>query len=1353
MAETEIKRLLVKIGLSTSDAKVAAKEFLAVFDEADKKAKLAAVTQKTQNAQAIADAKLQESSLRQQRLEVQKTNDELKVRQATIKAETLEIQKQIQLERQKALEARKANAGGHGGGGILDALGAHIRPGLTSIATAAGGGMAGKIVAGILGGYGTIALVEGIIHGVEGLVEEIKHFVLISGQLQQVEGAFNHLAESAGTSGEKLKSSLTAATHGLIDDMDLMKGANKVLGQNAGITADQYTKLVSSVTELARAQGKEVGPALDAVNRALLTGRFRIIAMQLGLDTATKSELQHTSGLEKHLAIQRQLNIVTDASIKKTAELGGAPAETVTEKMKQLSVASENWFEDLADATVKSEGFKIVLLALDDTLDLLKDQGPGMVKTFGEIAGAVAGALAMLVDFGARVAKLPGQIKYILEDTGILTPELEKFLKIATAIGVSQIPLVGPSLAESLLGGDEKPKPETPPAPPPEDDIDTKAKRAKAQNDLDKQRDSDKLKNQQETAKQEQAILDTSLKNHEISLEAYTAKRLLQEKVVLDAKTKSIRNQRALEQQALEENPTELDNETYKIKEAEINEKFRQQELDATAHYTSQVYQLNVKLNDDIKQATQAATTAGIQARQDSLKEQAVQIETEYKNGKLSMENYLQFKNAQIDAEASAQLELAKIKATAAVDSKKGAADLAAEEEKIERDAAAKHAEITRTVSEDRIAAEKTVATAVIQRRQEAAQETAKQAERDFAQFKIGTAQYLQSKRDLVNADEDAAVETAKIERDSTADKLQAAAKYNTTLIQIANERANKLHEIDETTAETTLKTIDDRYQRQIGLENQRAQIPGASQTASIKEKIRLTEFYINEEEKAQSLVAQDSAAWLEIQSNILKAKAELQGFNKELLNSSTAGSGLMSIIGSAFGQFGRTGGIGSAFSLGANQLSTIGAYRAPELTGRGATNLLAGLGQTFKSLIHPTADNGILKPTSERIKDFGEKLKSATEVVTNFALAMTQPQSAISGGIAGAVAGGGLGQTVGALFGVAGGPIGAAVGSIGGALLGGIMAHLRANTQKIVDGISKSFKDIQQSIQIGGTNLADGLQQMEAARQQAIAKLSGSKGGRKQLDTILPQIDQQIAQVKSQVDALTKSLQTELDVLRSPAPYQQAVQNLQGIIDKYKEFAGATNNSAEAQEYLAKSVQQYADAQKDQLSQADQAAIQDAIQLNDLYTQRQQLLDDTAKQQYDIMTAGVLTRQRTVAQTKASQLQDLKAQTDLQMQQINQQINLQKFRVDAENEIFNLTVDRVTLESQLLAMQKEQTNDEIRRIAALQVLVGSLKAGTSVADIQRLITTLGQNGLPSILEKQYSQQARQGLGGFNGEL
>jgi len=266
------------------------------------------------------------------------------------------------------------------------------------------------------------------------------------------------------------------------------------------------------------------------------------------------------------------------------------------------------------------------------------------------------------------------------------------------------------------------------------------------------------------------------------------------------------------------------------------------------------------------------------------------------------------------------------------------------------------------------------------------------------------------------------------------------------------------------------------------------------------------------------------------------------------------------------------------------------------------------------------------------------------------------------------------------------------------------------------IDGILKKYKEYASAV--GDTaNAQDSLQkaQAEMSRQNSIVQVMGSS-------------------------------------YKYTYDYTQAIKNL---TDAQNGLTTAVTTQATAQDYLNASLKDYLTQETRQLADEREKAVKDSIQLIDLQKQRNDLNMQFAQSEYDILARGSLTRQMTTAQTKMLELDKLKKEHDLRMQDINSQIQVEQFRVDNERQIFDLSTTRVGLETKLVGLQKDQVTRDTKRIEALSTLVDKLNTG-NMADLLPLLQFLGYSTsqLPPTLQQQFQQSynnaARQGIGGFH---
>lgn len=393
--------------------------------------------------------------------------------------------------------------------------------------------------------------------------------------------------------------------------------------------------------------------------------------------------------------------------------------------------------------------------------------------------------------------------------------------------------------------------------------------------------------------------------------------------------------------------------------------------------------------------------------------------------------------------------------------------------------------------------------------------------------------------------------------------------------------------------------------------------------------------------------------------------------------------------------------------------------------------------GGVVSNLVKDTHESG--KKFTSKLNDFTNALGVAADGIMGFVSSIT---SAKSGG-QGALQGGLSGMKLGAEF---GGPVGAAIGAVVGGVTGGIFGAKEKQLQEDIHKIQGQMQSIVDSMNEGAITLSQAIADMRKEREAAIQLLSsdpkggkgGGKGGKKgynptQAQAVIEQIDQQIAQLVNEQKQLLDQLNQQVAILSTPTAFQSYVQSLDQIIQKYQQFASAAAGNAQevgnAQLFLNESLQQYVTTLGQQLNQAQQQAIQDGLTLLNLEYQRQQIINQEAQQEYDILTQGVLTRQRTTAMTKGQEIGQLRYQRDMQLQQMDEQIALQQYKVSTEQKIFDMATTRIGLEMQLLSLQEGQASFQSEQTAALLQVIQQLQAAMASGSLQNEITALGAGG------------------------
>lgn len=423
------------------------------------------------------------------------------------------------------------------------------------------------------------------------------------------------------------------------------------------------------------------------------------------------------------------------------------------------------------------------------------------------------------------------------------------------------------------------------------------------------------------------------------------------------------------------------------------------------------------------------------------------------------------------------------------------------------------------------------------------------------------------------------------------------------------------------------------------------------------------------------------------------------------------------------------------------------------------------GLSGTFTSMLDSIKGGKSKDGTDKKddqsssIQAFGDAVATFADGVSGFIKGITGAKSGGEGAVSGGMAGLKLGSETGLPF---AGAIGAGIG----ATIGGITGAKNKQLQQDIHKIQTQFQSIVADLQAGTISMGQAITDLRNERKAAIAMLSsnpkggkgGGKGGKKgysptQAQAVIEQIDAQISQLVAQQQKTLESLHASLMEISQPIQFQEYIQSLDTIVQKYQEFASAAQGNAQevavANEFLNQSLQNYVQTLSHDLNAAQQTAINDALTLINLEYQRQQLINQEAQQEYDILTQGVLVRQRTTAMTKGQEIGQLRYQRDMQLEQMNEQIALAQHKVDAETKIFGLAKDRIGLETQLLAAQTEQADYQIAQVQALASVLAALQSGLSGGSLMAKIEALMSSGaVPTESGLLFALLQELGLGG-----
>lgn len=283
---------------------------------------------------------------------------------------------------------------------------------------------------------------------------------------------------------------------------------------------------------------------------------------------------------------------------------------------------------------------------------------------------------------------------------------------------------------------------------------------------------------------------------------------------------------------------------------------------------------------------------------------------------------------------------------------------------------------------------------------------------------------------------------------------------------------------------------------------------------------------------------------------------------------------------------------------------------------------------------------------------------------------------------------------------------IGQFIPAIGGvlSLVGGLFT---AAAKRIAEDVKKSFQNTLDQFRSGNATLVETVSELERQRQQAIIRLSGKKGGKEELNKLLPEFDREIAELRRTQQKIFDDFDTALNALNLQSDtLAQVNRQWQDINKQVKEYIGAGGEAAKASAFLQMNLEKLQKQAADELAQSEQDAIQEALKLNDILKQRQRLVDDFAQKEFDLINADSVERRQVGSVARGKELEQLRKQHSEQLAQMDEEIRLTTVRVDKQREIFDISKDIASL----------RRRDEELSLKALDAYIQKLRDLRSIA-------------------------------------
>ena len=1323
MADQTLKRLLIKFGIDPSEFKAGVAEIRrqmkTAFDEEQKqragikktinelhqKEKEIATQLKSQQVQVkavdtgfkaqLTTTKLQETETKKKIVQEKAITDEIK-RQLVVMDQQLKKTKQQETELQNKLrqQQRVASTAGAPVGG----------PGGLSGFAVGGLGVLGGLAGGLLVGLGME-----LMGSLRSIVTRIKSMGQEAAKEEQAFATLTYVMGGTRESALQLVTQLTKATKGLVDDGQLVELATVMFRNNSKMTQGQLLGLAQDSMKLAVSiHGPEgAAMAMNALNVSMRTGRAFALAYSLGLSRQLMTQRDVTRGLSAQERLWRQWQF-TMKLVHEAAAKVPEPLQTLQLALLQNRVAVHNLLNELAKIIQTSptlivlmQAWTSIITKLSDLLVAKRPEVENAVNTIGLVITDFVRAMLKLVDPVISVVETLLEGVYALKQAGKeQMADAAKQDRQAAEADIAELKRGGP-IAFNTSGKSR--------------DVllqEAETRRLMALTEEQQyQKEAEEASSTRIQLEQARDLAKSALGQVATEINQFRAK-ILAQKGQAPRPTgpgtpdTGLRPEVARQVATMEaQNKISAYEKQKQITENALNEelvlKKRLQQQGVISE--QQLAEQSKRIQLDLMSARLLAIgQTATQERQMIEKENVVGVIREQKLVKLEQETAnKRYQVIKQFHDATQQLEFGEDDRARLLRSKQLDAD---------------HAR-----AGERLVLEKQTNEEMYSEGYRALEEYM-EAKRQLNEDELNELnRYLGERLEFIGDNEQA-------RRDLLEQTNQKAAVLYTQLLALDHDYEVKVRAEAQQTFQFRMELLDQQRQN---LEDQfqAGQIAPSQyrREATANVQARIAEAQARSEEQRALLgpggFKPGTEQYRQAALALAKFDGEMTKLRLELVRIKSPFASFFNSLAQIVGMFSPEAARG--FAAVAAALSDIKERAAAlaEMRAKGTS----GAGSEFERLQEIWQGTG---KTIEKLEDTIQAAMGLMQGIANFAQVMKSPGGPVSGMLGGAAAGMQLGATF--------GPWGAAIGAIAGGIAGLVRGIFTSAAKKIAKAMTDAFSNVMKAYQAESLTLAQTIKQAEQIRADTIAKLSSKKGGRKELDQILPQMDEAIAQLKAQQKQILTAFEENLKILQLPAGLQDVGSQIINLTKQYKEYVDAGGDVVKANEWLARSFARLRESAVVELNQEYEDAIQNALDYNQLIEQRDKLLKDTAQAEKDILNQGVLVRQKTMAQTKGEAIAEIEKQKAEQLEQIDNQIKLAKYKLETESKLFDLTGSRVALENRLLNLKFQEIDADMRRIAALQNLLAQFAAsGAGYAVSQSLQALLGlvpSTGLPTQL-------------------
>jgi len=276
-----------------------------------------------------------------------------------------------------------------------------------------------------------------------------------SSTLLDLRASFDEIAASAGVAADKLRNELLRATGLLVDEMVLLKEANRVLAAEIRPTAEEYVRLTRNIYFMAKAAGVDYTQALRGLSDALLSGEvetLKAVGVTVKLEDVVGRLAKQLGVTTGEIDRQAKMHALYRALLEQTDRAVAKIPQTLTSADDALTATRNAWsvfINSVGMAAQKSAVFQElmgrVVARLLEFVSRKEDVAGFAMATNRFLIGAITGFAQLMRVLGYAATAwdaLAGGVKLFVDVLGVaffgqlaaVELALEKFFRVLSLL-------------------------------------------------------------------------------------------------------------------------------------------------------------------------------------------------------------------------------------------------------------------------------------------------------------------------------------------------------------------------------------------------------------------------------------------------------------------------------------------------------------------------------------------------------------------------------------------------------------------------------------------------------------------------------------------------------------------------------------------------------------------------------------------------------------------------------------------------------------------------------------------------------------------------------------------------------